>query len=755
MANNFFFPFPPKTHGRRRSPIELPNRADSRDEHASPGRNEHHNDVANFNRAGSGETSNFRIRIPDGVLPGQEFQAYAGERIVRVRCPPDSRPGQSLQITVPRSSINSDVSFNSFNERRPSSSQQEFPDSENVTRIPDEHLAPGEQAAYNVQIPEGVRRGQQFPVRINGQQLSVTCPESGLPGMKVRVVPPPLAHQSTQPIVAYLNKQPKTQKFEVVIPSGVEPGRPFTLLAGGVRVLVTCPINATSGQKIQFNLPLELISSAGSRPESKLAQIKLSYNKDGWSRTVRATDMKFQWARFDERGNVDVRKRFDVDRSAYVLKLDYLNSDHIRGGRVSLVTPEKGVVDSSIRGADGSELASYSDIANAQMKSYNDKIDWFQSTCSRLAVTDGKIMMKIRRDYLMCDSIQAVMSLSREELRKKWIFHFIGEDGLDVGGLTREWFELVSKAMFDPNMGLWQMSETNQMCMRINPASAICCPEDHLVCFRFIGRVLGRALFDGQLVNGHMVKYLYKHLLRWPVMFSDLRDQDEGYFNSLKQLNDMGADVRHVGVDFTATEELLGLNRTVDLIPGGAGIEVTEDNLPEYIESCLRYRLLGRCEAQLNELLLGFYDVLPEPLLAIFDFQELELLMCGLPEIEMDDWMEHTEYTGEYDAEGPDHEVCVWFWEIVSEYDREMKARLLQFVTGTSGVPASGFCCLQGNDGNIRRFTIEGVGLDTCIYPRSHTCFNRIDLPLYKMKKELEEKLRVAITMAATGFDLE
>ena len=226
---------------------------------------------------------------------------------------------------------------------------------------------------------------------------------------------------------------------------------------------------------------------------------------------------------------------------------------------------------------------------------------------------------------------------------------------------------------------------------------------------------MGKAMFDRQLVKGHMLKHLYKHMLGWPVMFNDLKDVDEEYYNSLKGLKDMGADVEYAYVDFT----VMGVNQEVELVPGGADINLTQDNLPEYIEACLRYHLLGRYEAQLNELLLGFFDVIPEPLLTIFDFQELELLMCGMPEISMDDWMEHTEYSGEYDREGPNHEVCKWFWEVVDGYDHELKARLLQFVTGTSGVPARGFSSLQGNDGNVRKFTIHGVTLETCVYPRS------------------------------------
>jgi len=162
---------------------------------------------------------------------------------------------------------------------------------------------------------------------------------------------------------------------------------------------------------------------------------------------------------------------------------------------------------------------------------------------------------------------------------------------------------------------------------------------------------------------------------------------------------------------------------------------VVESNLPEYIEACLKYRLLGRYEAQLNELLLGFFDVIPKPLLTIFDFQELELLMCGLPDIDIANWMEHTEYSGEYAGEGPNHKVCIWFWEIVSEYDHEMRARLLRFVTGSSGVPAKGFSSLQGNGGNVKKFTIYGVTLDTGVYPRSIPSLNLIDLPLYETRE--------------------
>lgn len=150
---------------------------------------------------------------------------------------------------------------------------------------------------------------------------------------------------------------------------------------------------------------------------------------------------------------------------------------------------------------------------------------------------------------------------------------------------------------------------------------------EHLFYFRFMGRVLGKAVFDRQRIQGRLAKHLYQHILGWPVTFDDLKDIDEEYYNSLKGLKSMGADVDYLNLDFTVTEKALGVKKIVELVPGGADINLTEENLPEYIEACLRYRLLGQYEAQLTELLLGFFDVIPPPLLTIFDFEELERLM--------------------------------------------------------------------------------------------------------------------------------
>jgi len=102
------------------------------------------------------------------------------------------------------------------------------------------------------------------------------------------------------------------------------------------------------------------------------------------------------------------------------------------------------------------------------------------------------------------------------------------------------------------------------------------CCEDHLVYYRFLGRVMGKAMFDRQIVNGHMVKHIYKHMLGWPIQFKDLESVDEDYYRNLKQLQQMaasGEDLSMLCLDFTTTSEVMGTKEEVDLVKGGSNIE--------------------------------------------------------------------------------------------------------------------------------------------------------------------------------------
>lgn len=707
-------------------------------------------------RENTGPAQVYRVTVPPGVRPGSEFTVHAGPRRVRVKCPSTSRPGQSLQITLPPEPITHHQLLKMAPLTAPDDSEPGGGAVAMTSEVQKVNQAARESGGtaqtFLVTIPPNIYPGMQFTVNVNGQRFMVTCPSNAGPDMKVRIVPPT---QREEPMAA-----PKTQVFEVKVPAGVRPNQPFTLMANGQRVLVTCPPNVSPGQKIRFQLPVQQV----------IGNIQLSYENEsgGWCRTIRVTDLKFQWVRVNQNStkdglleggtNVDEMKTFDFSKAAYVRKLHFLegNDARMRTGKVELVPANEAVVESRLV-SNNKTLLSYADIANVQGKTLEEKTAWFENICGQLTSSwdNGHVKLVVRRHSLLSDSVDAVMSLGRDYMRKRWRVEFYGEPGLDAGGVTREWFQLVTEQIFDPDFGLWLSSVNNQMSMTINPASNISCPDDHLIYFRFLGRVMGRALFDRQLIKGHMVRHLYKHLLGWPITFDDLEAQDVEYYTSLKKFTTM-EDLSVMCLDFTVTEETMGVRRDVELVPGGNMKEVTKENLPQYLECNLKYRMLDRTHPQITELLLGFFDIIPEPALTVFDPNELELILCGLPTIDMHDWESNTIYSGMFEHKGRRDRVVDWFWDVVrNDFDQEMKARLLQFVTGTSGVPTRGFSVLQGNDGNIKKFAIHGVDRNAYVYPRAHTCFNRIDLPNYASKKDLYEKLKAAITLSSVGFDME
>ena len=150
--------------------------------------------------------------------------------------------------------------------------------------------------------------------------------------------------------------------------------------------------------------------------------------------------------------------------------------------------------------------------------------------------------------------------------------------------------------------------------------------------------------------------------------------------------------------------------------------------------------------SQINSFLEGFHEVVSKSLVSIFTPSELELLISGLPDIDIEDLRINTEYKN-YTIDSP---VIRWFWQILSEFDQEQKALFLQFVTGTSKVPLEGFKALQGMSGP-QKFQIQKA-YDVTRLPSAHTCFNQIDLPEYSTYDDLKKKLMTAIREGSEGF---
>ncbi|KAI9276603.1 hypothetical protein BY458DRAFT_505502 [Sporodiniella umbellata] len=377
-------------------------------------------------------------------------------------------------------------------------------------------------------------------------------------------------------------------------------------------------------------------------------------------------------------------------------------------------------------------------------RDFRRKLIYFRSQPA-LRPVPGQCHIKVRRDHIFEDAYAEVMRQVPADLKKRLMIKFDGEDGLDYGGLSREFFFLLSHEMFNPFYCLFEYSAHDNYTLQINPHSGI--NPEHLNYFRFIGRVVGLAIFHRRFLDAFFIVSFYKMILNKKVLVADMESVDADFHRSLKWMLDN--DITDVlDLTFSVDDDRFGEMVTVDLIEGGRDIDVTEENKKEYVDLVTEWRISKRVEEQFKAFKEGFNQLIPQDLINVFDERELELLIGGIAEIDVDDWKKHTDYRGYTEQD----DVIQWFWKCIRSWDSEKKSRLLQFTTGTSRIPVNGFKDLQGSDGP-RRFTIEKAG-ETTQLPKAHTCFNRIDMPPYKTYEALVAKLTMAVE-ETLGFGQE
>uniref|UniRef100_A0AAQ6A4C0 E3 ubiquitin-protein ligase n=1 Tax=Amphiprion ocellaris TaxID=80972 RepID=A0AAQ6A4C0_AMPOC len=329
-------------------------------------------------------------------------------------------------------------------------------------------------------------------------------------------------------------------------------------------------------------------------------------------------------------------------------------------------------------------------------RSFRWKYHQFRFLCHSNALP-SHVKISVSRQTLFEDSFQQIMNVKPYDLRRRLYIIMRGEEGLDYGGIAREWFFLLSHEVLNPMYCLFEYAGKNNYCLQINPASSI--NPDHLTYFRFIGRFIAMALYHGKFIDTGFTLPFYKRMLDKKPTLKDLESIDPEFYNSIMWVKENDLEECGVELYFAQDMEILGKVSTHQLKDDGENVLVTKENKEEYI------RLVSRRIRHKYE--------------------------------------EH--YT-------KNSKQIHWFWQVVKEMDNEKRIRLLQFVTGTCRLPVGGFAELIGSNGP-QKFCIDKVGKETWL-PRSHTCFNRLDLPPYRSLEQLREKLLFAIE-ETEGFGQE
>uniref|UniRef100_A0A8C5T004 HECT-type E3 ubiquitin transferase n=1 Tax=Laticauda laticaudata TaxID=8630 RepID=A0A8C5T004_LATLA len=377
------------------------------------------------------------------------------------------------------------------------------------------------------------------------------------------------------------------------------------------------------------------------------------------------------------------------------------------------------------------------------------KRKYFRQELERLdeGLRKEDMAVHVRRDHVFEDSYRELHRKSPEEMKNRLYIVFEGEEGQDAGGLLREWYMIISREMFNPMYALFRTSPGDRVTYTINPSSH--CNPNHLSYFKFVGRIVAKAVYDNRLLECYFTRSFYKHILGKSVRYTDMESEDYHFYQGLVYL--LENDVSTLGYDLTFSTEVqeFGVCEVRDLKPNGANILVTEENKKEYVHLVCQMRMTGAIRKQLAAFLEGFYEIIPKRLISIFTEQELELLISGLPTIDIDDLKSNTEYH-KYQANSIQIQ---WFWRALRSFDQADRAKFLQFVTGTSKVPLQGFAALEGMNG-IQKFQIHRDDRSTDRLPSAHTCFNQLDLPAYESYEKLRHMLLLAIQECSEGFGL-
>ncbi|KAI8813106.1 hypothetical protein BJ742DRAFT_521278 [Cladochytrium replicatum] len=356
-----------------------------------------------------------------------------------------------------------------------------------------------------------------------------------------------------------------------------------------------------------------------------------------------------------------------------------------------------------------------------------------------IGVNSPYLQMEVRRDSVFRDALFQLAGKSVHDLKKQLRISFVGEEGIDEGGVQKEFFQLITKEMFEPTYGMFT---TNPQSRYAWPASDPNRDEAGLEEFNLLGRLIGVAIYNGIVLDLPFPLALYKKLMSMSVGFEDLNELDPALYQGLEKLLSFQGDVetvfqRSFQIDH---ETITGDTVTVDLKPEGRNIPVTSENCREFVNLYADYILNKSIEREFTAFCDGFNIVLSGSALQLFRAEELQELVCGSPEMDFSDLEDVTQYEGFT----KDSEVIREFWKIVNEFTEEDKKKLLFFVTGSDRVPAGGLSRLQ--------FVIARNGTDDSRLPTSHTCYNV--LLLCDSLVNLKSRLQKALENCNCGFFL-
>ena len=346
------------------------------------------------------------------------------------------------------------------------------------------------------------------------------------------------------------------------------------------------------------------------------------------------------------------------------------------------------------------------------------------------------LLLNIRRDHLIEDTLNEV-SKPDVNLQSELKVKFAGEQGVDEGGVRKEFFILLIRQIFDPNYGMFSYNKRTRLYW-FNHYSF-----EPKIKYELIGTIFGLAIYNNTILDVKLPITVYKKLLGIKPTLEDMKECDPELYHTLNYLkitNDSNLK-EELDSNFTVIDDKFGEKLVIPLIPNGENIMIDNNNKDEYVDLYLDWYFNKSISEFFNSFEKGFYRVCDKKLCQILSPDELELIICGTQLLDFNELKNACQYE-EFTKES---ETIKYFWEILLDFSEEEKKKFLSFVTGCDRAPIDGLGSLP--------ITISNGGSDLNQLPSAHTCFNNLILPDYKDKEKMKKAILTAINYSE-GFGL-
>lgn len=353
------------------------------------------------------------------------------------------------------------------------------------------------------------------------------------------------------------------------------------------------------------------------------------------------------------------------------------------------------------------------------------------------------LKIKVKRESLLADSLSEI-ERNNGNYKKSLRVEFVGEPGIDVGGIRKEWFLLLKTALFNPARNLFVEDEESHYCW-FNPG---CKAQDgDLREYRLAGVITGLALYNSSMLDLPLPPVVFKKLLGCPVGLEDFTVVNPTVGRSLSQLLKFTeSEVESLNLSYNVIIDSEGVKKSCDLISNGSHVSVTTRNRRDYVSRLVKFFLETSISTTFAEYKKGFHSVVGGNALSLFRPEELEALVKGSSEpLDIGTLKTVTRYQN-FTTEDPESELVVrWFWKWAENLEEEKQKKLLRFITGSDRIPATGISNMN--------FKITFSGPDCDRFPVSHTCFNELCVYGYSSRQKFIDKIVMAMN-ESEGFGI-